>query len=186
MAPRTPGRMYPEGTFRRAQEAARQPARSVDYGDWLSGPAPSTSAPLALPEGGEVSRMIAEQDARTAKRQRDARENPRESTVAARCQRVAERRGWRMVRRGVGVVKDDHGRILFTFGERGEADYEVFPGKDERGRARASVFVELKRPGEKPKPHQAAWLAKREAEGHVAGWCDNERDFEALVERGCQ
>lgn len=35
------------------------------------------------------------------------------------------------------------------------------------------VFVEVKRPGEKPRPGQAAFLEARRDEGHVAFWADS-------------
>lgn len=35
------------------------------------------------------------------------------------------------------------------------------------------IFVEVKRPGQKPRPDQSAFLSARRAEGHIAFWADS-------------
>ena len=44
------------------------------------------------------------------------------------------------------------------------------------------AFVELKAPGEKPRPEQYKWLKDLRALGFVAGWADNVDDAWAIVE----
>lgn len=45
------------------------------------------------------------------------------------------------------------------------------------------VFVEMKRPGYKPRQVQYEWLNRLRALGFPAGWCDGYESVERLMER---
>lgn len=75
---------------------------------------------------------------------------------------VKKIRDW-LVREGCLAMKH-HGSV---FAYRGHADvYGCFPD----GKA---FFLEVKVPGKKPEPHQAAFLKMASAYGAVTGWCDS-------------
>lgn len=43
-------------------------------------------------------------------------------------------------------------------------------------------FVELKRPGEKPRPIQLWWLRRFKELGFLSGWCDSKESVDRLLE----
>jgi hypothetical protein len=59
-------------------------------------------------------------------------------------------------------------------GNRGKADrWFGFQGR--------SLFLEIKRPGEKPEPIQEWWSRKMHSKGFTSAWCDNAEDGKRLV-----
>lgn len=105
-----------------------------------------------------------------------ARENPLEGTIQARIVRELERHGWKVMRRGVGSVRDQFGKILFAYGEPGEPDLEVLPK-----RGRPPVYIEVKTADGDVRENQKAWIAKRRADGYVAGIARSVEDAMALM-----
>lgn len=83
---------------------------------------------------------------------------------------VRKIRDW-LVSAGVVAFKY-HGS---AYGYKGHSDvYGVLPG----GRA---FFLEVKMPGKRPEPHQAAFLALVKAPGAVTGWCDSLDGAKAVI-----
>ncbi len=107
---------------------------------------------------------------------------PLESVIEAECSKLLEEDGWRALR--TDPVSDrSRGK---GFGELGMADhlYIRYIGHEanaSRFRSAASImWVEFKRPGEKPQKHQTSWHIKERARGAltlIAG-----EDFPATVE----
>ncbi len=69
----------------------------------------------------------------------------------------------RVERNQVGLFQD--GNRYIKVGTKGKLDLTVYLCN---GRY---AEIEVKRPGGKPKPHQAARIAEITAEGGIAGWC---------------
>ena len=108
----------------------------------------------------------------------------RESAIEAECTKLLEQDGWRALRTD---PVSDRGRGK-GFGELGMADHlyirywqrsEKHPAREWRINAEV-LWIEFKRPGEKPKKHQVEWHTKERARGAftlIAG-----EDFPATVE----
>ena len=167
----------PPGTFRAAlrelqperaaqldaADARAAAARASAEGEQLdlapSPAAPRAPRPPSTPRATTAERRVLERDVQRA------------------IVRELERRGWKVMRRGVGMVRTAGGDGAFSFGERGEADLEVLPGGG------LACFLEVKRPGGRLADHQARWLERRRAAGYVAEVVHSPTEAIAAVER---
>jgi hypothetical protein len=96
-----------------------------------------------------------------------------ENEVISECVRWMHRQGWRPRRNHVGTFFTAAG-IPVHMGEAGEADWSFM-------RPACVVFIEFKKPGEKPKKHQLEWIAKMRHLGYMAGWCDSLTGLQSLL-----
>lgn len=99
---------------------------------------------------------------------------PRESDVLKAVMDYLGAQGFTVFRRNTGAMVA--GKRFVRFSQPGMADLW---GVDRRtGR---HIEVEVKRPGEKPTPLQAAWLEAMRKAGAVAFWCDSVDDCRAKL-----
>ncbi len=103
-----------------------------------------------------------------------------EKQVSDQVRSFLEYRGWRIVRNNVTKFPGGNGRWV-QVGEVGMADLLALRYLPE-GRCLA-LWLELKRPGRKPDPHQIAWHDKERLRGATV-WRVNElREFIEAYER---
>jgi hypothetical protein len=102
------------------------------------------------------------------------RENLPENQVEEQIVGYLKALGWRVYRMSAGARQNAHGGWV-SFGERGVADYAAWrPKWAGKGVDRCELlFVEVKAPGQKPKPHQLNWLAGARVSGAEATWVDS-------------
>lgn len=93
---------------------------------------------------------------------------PLEKDIQAAIVRLMEIDGWEAMR--TDPVSD---RERGTgFGQCGQTDYLFL-----RSRPDEILYVEFKRPGQKPKPHQRAWMDATAARGFKVMWTDSVEVF---------
>ena len=73
-------------------------------------------------------------------------------------------------------IKKRNGECIKLFGIAGLPDRMVLlPGG-------VIAFVELKRPGERPRPIQKWWLKRLSLLGFCSGWCDSKESVDRFLE----
>jgi hypothetical protein len=83
--------------------------------------------------------------------------------------------GWRVYRMSVGARQNSNGGWV-KFGEKGVADYMAWRVVNiwkAPPRHCELLFLEVKRPGEKPSAHQVRWLEQAQWSGVNAWWVDS-------------
>ena len=93
-----------------------------------------------------------------------------ERDVQAACLACLRAHGFAPRRRNVGAMENASGRLV-RFGRKGEADITAtVPSGPNRGKR---VEVEVKRPGESPRPEQLEFLRETNRQGGLAWWIDD-------------
>jgi len=95
----------------------------------------------------------------------------READVQRAVMQLLTLRGFRVFRRNVMgnlVLQGKHGSRVVKVGVKGQSD--LYGWHRRTGR---HFEIEVKAPGNKPTPDQAAWLASADADGALAFWTDS-------------
>lgn len=101
-------------------------------------------------------------------------ENALESAVLL----FMKNRRWRATRNHVGIFKTEYGARI-SIGKKGFPDW-TFTRRSLGIPYAHLMHVEMKRPGQKPKPKQAEILASLNHIGELAVWCDSIEMFSTI------
>ena len=94
-----------------------------------------------------------------------------EKEVTAACIGWLRERKWICRRQHVGAFQPVSGGAIVRMGEEGECDWRCFRAK---GSGYIEYFeLEFKATGEKPRPKQREYMAKRAHQGFEATWADS-------------
>lgn len=84
--------------------------------------------------------------------------------------------GWRRRRNHVGSFRPVHGAGIITIGKEGDPDFSYF--RTVKPGLLQVLHVEVKKPGEKPRPKQVETIASLNHVGETAIWADS---IESLI-----
>lgn len=109
------------------------------------------------------------------------RSKPTENSVESAILKHMRARGWRATRNHVGVFRPVHGGYPVTIGTPGFPDWTFTRSLTAPVRGTLQLMhVEVKRPGQRPKPKQHEVMASLNHMGELAVWADSLESFQVL------